>query len=346
MWKSKGVLLIELDGGGAGGQFVRTAVALSALTGKAVKIGNIRGARPEPGLKSQHIEGIYSIGELCNAKIAGLELGSQTLEFVPGKMEPHDLKIRISTAGSIGLVLQAVMLAIAGVENPITIDIKGGGTWGKWAPPVEYLKNVFFPLVGEKTSIEIRKEGFYPKGGAEVVVKTVPWKPHKIELLEAGPVEKLLGVSCASLPLARSKVAERQVDAAGMVLRQNLGKTLDAEIKYKSTDSTGSGMLVYAKTHNSIFGGDCIGELRKSAEEVGKEAAKNLIMDYATGAVDRHAADMLLPYMALAGEGKIKTPEITNHILTNASVIEKFLPVKFGIEGERGKPGTVSVSPA
>ena len=336
--------VIELDGGEAGGQFVRTAVALSAMTGKAVKITNIRNARPEPGLKTQHIEGIYSIGELCNAKISGLELGSKTLEFIPGKIEPHDLKIRISTAGSIGLVLQAVMLAVAKLGKPITIDIKGGGTWGKWAPPVEYLKNVFLPLIGDKTEITVRKEGFYPKGGAEVIVNTVPWKPHKLELLEAGPVEKLLGVSCASLPLARSKVAERQVDFAGMLLRQNLGKTLDSEVRYKPTDSTGSGMLVYAKTRNSVIGGDCIGELRKSAEDVGKEAAKNLLIDLSQGAVDRHAADMLLPYMALAGSGKIATPEITDHILTNISVIEKFLPVKFKIDGENGKPGIISVS--
>jgi RNA 3'-terminal phosphate cyclase len=47
--------------------------------------------------------------------------------------------------------------------------------------------------------------------------------------------------------------------------------------------------------------------------------------------------------MALAGTGSIAAPEITNHILTNVSVIEKFLPVKFRIEGEKGKPGTVSI---
>jgi len=51
-----------------------------------------------------------------------------------------------------------------------------------------------------------------------------------------------------------------------------------------------------------------------------------------------------LPYMALAGGGKIATPEITDHILTNISVIEKFLPVKFKIDGENGKPGIISVS--
>ena len=336
--------MIELDGSEAGGQFVRTAVALSALTGKPVKIVNIRGARPEPGLKVQHIEGIYSIGEMCDAGIKGLELGSRVLEFVPSEVKPRDLKIRISTAGSIGLVLQAVMLAAARLSRPLAIDIKGGGTWGKWAPPVDYLKNVFFPLVGERTKVDVKKEGFYPKGGAEVLVETVPWKPGPIEILETGPVEKLLGVSCAALQLSRQKVAERQVDSAGAFLRQKLGKTLDCQVMYKQTDCAGSGLLVYAKTERSVLGGDMIGEMRKNAEEVGREAARNLLFELTNGAVDRHAADMLLPYMALAGNGKIRAAEITQHMLMNISVIERFLPVRFAIEGEKGEPGTVSVT--
>jgi len=49
------MIMMILDGSEAGGQFVRTACALSAITGKAIKIINIRGARPETGLKIQHI---------------------------------------------------------------------------------------------------------------------------------------------------------------------------------------------------------------------------------------------------------------------------------------------------
>lgn len=70
---------------------------------------------------------------------------------------------------------------------------------------------------------------------------------------------------------------------------------------------------------------------------------KNFLFEFTNGAVDRHASDMLLPYMALAGKGKIKTSQITHHSLTNISVIEKFLPVKFSVEGERGKPGIISL---
>ncbi|MBR9682255.1 MAG: RNA 3'-phosphate cyclase, partial [Candidatus Aenigmarchaeota archaeon] len=68
--------MIEIDGSNAGGQLVRTAIALSTVTGKAVKIINIRGARTNPGLKTQHMEGIRSLGKLCNARIVGLESDS------------------------------------------------------------------------------------------------------------------------------------------------------------------------------------------------------------------------------------------------------------------------------
>ena len=329
--------MIELDGKDAGGQYLRTAVALSAITGKPVKISNIRGGRPEPGLKHQHIEGITAIGELCNAKIDGLILNSKELTFEPQQLAPKDLEIEISTAGSIGLVLQALLLVTSQLKQPIKIHFKGGATYNKWAPPVAYIEQVFLPLLGEKTKIKIIKEGFYPKGGAEVEVETAPWEAKKIEIINKSLVQGVYGVSSASLQLQRGKVAERQVDAAGAYIQQKLGKVLDCQCKYASTESRGSGIMLFIKTDNGIIGADALGAIEKTAEEVGREAARYLVDEYFGGPVDRHAADMLLPYMSIASvalnqECKIATSEITNHIITNAHVIEKFLPVKFEID--------------
>ena len=338
--------MIELDGSQAGGQFVRTAVALSCLTGKPVRLTNIRGARPEPGLKVQHIEGIYSIGELCNAKMAGLELGSRTLTFEPGKLDPHDIKVRISTAGSIGLVLQAIMLATAKTRKGFTIDIKGGGTWGKWAPPVDYLSRVFFPLIGEKSVITVSKEGMYPKGGAEVVVEVKPLKLKPMELIEHGSLKEISVLSIASAHLQKQNVAERQADAAARALSEKLSTELAVETRYVETLSVGSGILLVAKCSNSLIGADNLGELGKAAEQVGKEVAQKLLDDYRRGAVDRHASDMLLPYMALAGSGSVKVAELTDHVMNNIQAVERFLPVKFRTEGAQGQPGKISVTKA
>ena len=105
--------------------------------------------------------------------------------------------------------------------------------------------------------------------------------------------------------------------------------------KYLRTESVGTGVFLYAKTENSIIGADNLGEIQKKAEVVGKEAAEDLIKEYNSGAVDRHAADMLLPYMALKESGKIQASQITHHIKMNIFVIEKFLPVKFEIDEEK-----------
>jgi len=324
--------LILIDGSQAGGQLLRTSTAISAITGKPFKIINIRGARKNPGLKTQHIEGVRSIGNLCNAEIKGLELDSKELEFYPKKLEAKDLKIKISTAGSIGLVLQAVLILTSQLEKSIKIEIDGGGTWNKWAPPVLYLEKVLFPLIGEDSEIKILKDGFYPKGGAKVEIISKPLKAKTIEILEKGEIVEVNGISIASKNLEKASVAERQGEKAKELIKQKFNRELNIETKYVDTFSTGSGILIYLKTDNSVIGSDALGERGKRAEDVAKDVIKNLIFEYANGVVDRHAADMLLVHMALSNSGKIQTSQITHHIKTNASVIEKFLPVKFTID--------------
>lgn len=63
--------------------------------------------------------------------------------------------------------------------------------------------------------------------------------------------------------------------------------------------------------------------------------------------MDSHAADQLLPFLAFAG-GKVKVSKITQHCLTNAYVIERFLPVRFSfqdrlIEAKRWEDGSVEL---
>ncbi|MFZ3076847.1 MAG: RNA 3'-terminal phosphate cyclase [Candidatus Aenigmatarchaeota archaeon] len=327
--------MIILDGSDAGGQFVRTACALSAITGKAIKIANIRGARPEPGLKAQHVEGIRALGELCSAEIIGLEKGSRELEFVPRKFGEKDITVNIFSAGSIGLVLQALLIAAIKFEKPVKIKFIGGGTWGKWAPPVLYLEKILFPLMGCESSLvfDIKRDGFYPKGGADVEVIVKPFKLAPIGKMEKGKLLEINIFSLASESLKKADVADRQASAAEEELRKKFSVPIIADIKYVPSVSPGSGILVVGKYEHSLLGGDSIGELGKKAEAVGKESVKNFLSEIG-GAVDRHAADMLLPYMAFFG-GSFATSAITRHIVTNCAVIEKFLPVKFEIDKEK-----------
>src|SRR5512137_2606328 len=102
--------MIEIDGsyGEGGGQIVRTAVALSAVTGKSVRIKKIRQGRPKPGLAAQHAQAIRILGEICHAAINGAEPGSSELVFSPQEISGGSRRVEIGTAGSVTLLMHCL----------------------------------------------------------------------------------------------------------------------------------------------------------------------------------------------------------------------------------------------
>lgn len=342
--------IVEIDGSylEAGGQIIRTGAALSTITKNPVKIYNIRAGRKKPGLMTQHLEGLKALGRLCNAEIKGAFLESIKIEFYPKEISQKILEINIPTAGSIGLIFQILKLPACFSEKTIEIKIKGGATFGKFAPPVLYMKNVLLPILEKmnyKAEINILKHGFYPKGGAEVNIKVFPCKQFRpLGLTERKELKSIKGISVASDSLKNKKVAERQEESARNIIKEVLGIEPEIEIKYDKTICPGSGIVLFANYENTVLGSDGLGELGKPAERVGEEAASQLIKGIKSNAcLDRFMADQILPFLALTDSGKISVAEITNHCLTNIWVIEKFVPVKFEVKGEKGCPGTISV---
>lgn len=319
--------MIEIDGstGHGGGQIIRTAVALSAITGKPFKINNIRSGRPNPGLKPQHIQGIRAVASLCNARVQGDKQNSTELDFAPGKLEPKDLKVDTGTAGSISLVLQTLLLPCMQANKPIRISVRGG-TDVKWSPPVDYLSNVTLPLLnklGFKAECTLEQRGYYPKGGGIAETTTSPSKPKRVKLVEKGRIVSIKGLSHASKNLENARVAERQAKEARKALSL-LGIKPQIKTEYCNTKSVGSGIQLWIETENSVLGGNALGEKGKPAEQVGKQAAETLLEQYEKGVVDEWSADQLIPYLALTGNSQILVSKITEHCKTNISIVEQF----------------------
>lgn len=340
--------MIEIDGSlhEGGGQILRTAIGLSAVTGKPVRIYNIRAKRKKPGLKTQHMQGIKAVAELCSGKISGAELGSQEVVFEPGKSLKDRITVNIETAGSTGLVFQSLKLLAAVAENPIIVDIKGGATFGKFAPPLIYTREVLLPVMnkmGSKSEINILRHGFYPVGGSRVQIKINPhFSLTPLNMSNRGNLVTLQGVSVASSHLKPARVAERQADAAGKLLE---GKGYRPEIKsqYADSDCPGSGIVLWAKTSTGcILGSDGLGERGKPAEKVGKEAASSLIRALESGAcLDTHLSDQIIPFLALTkGRSVFTAPELTPHAKTNMWVVEKFLKTSYKTTHN---PGNVTI---
>lgn len=338
--------MIELDGNylEGGGSIVRVALALSTFTQRPFHVYDIRKGRDKPGLKAQHLTAIKALKEMSGAKTGPIALGDRKLEFYPGKVKGGTYVIDIGTAGSISLLLQALILPCLFAPQKITLKVSGG-TCGKGQASVDYLQSVFLPLIqpfAEKIELKILKRGYYPKGGGLIVLEINQKKNinlqemPKINLEERGELDIIKGTINCSRNLEKSKVGERIKESAERALRK-LNCPVDILIDYAETSSPGGEIVLWAKfskpgkeNNPLILGADSLVEKEKKAEEVGREAAEKLIalINQKSGA-DPYLADQLLMFMALLSGSKIKAAEITNHSLTNIYVIERFLNVKF-----------------
>jgi RNA 3'-phosphate cyclase len=327
--------MILIDGSEGWGQVLRTAIALSALTLKSVKIVNIRASRPKPGVMPQHLMGIKVAAEFCDAEVSGLEYGSMEVEFRPRKFDVKDKTIDIGTAGSIPLLLQTLTPLLAFANKKVTLEIIGG-TAGLGSPTIEFTKYVTFPILNKfglpLPKIEVLKQGFYPRGGGRVRITFEPVKLLTyINLTQPGKILGIKGISIAGgLP---ESVALRQAESA----KQELKKiSEDVEIKSEAvaTYSQGTSITLWAETENSILGADNIGKKGVRAEEIGREAALELIKSIESkAALDKFMADQIIPFLALAhGKSSVTVEEITQHCVSNISVCEKILGCKFYVD--------------
>ncbi|MEM2727159.1 MAG: RNA 3'-terminal phosphate cyclase, partial [Archaeoglobaceae archaeon] len=299
--------MLRIDGsfGEGGGQILRSAIALSCITGKAVEVFNIRANRPNPGLAPQHLKGIEVAKLISEAEVEGLRLGSTRIVFKPKRIKGGDYKIDIGTAGSITLILQTILPPLLVADKPSKLEIIGG-TDVAWSPTIDYFNNVTLNALREmncSTSLKTVARGYYPKGGGKVLVEIEASKLEGMEFNEK--ICRIEGVShCQNLP---EHVAIRQKESAIRFLKE---RGLNANIRAEVLKgiSTGSGITIWC----GYKGGSALGEKGKRAEEVGFEAVKNFYGEFsAKGVFDSHLADQLMVFGALAkGKTKYSTTKI------------------------------------
>jgi RNA 3'-terminal phosphate cyclase (GTP) len=326
--------MIEINGshGEGGGQILRTALALSALTGKPFKIHNIRAKRKNPGLRPQHLNAVKAVAELCDAEVSNIEVGTKEFTFKPGEIKSKTLNIDIGTAGATTLILHALLPAVIHSGKQVKIRIKGG-TNNPMAPPIDNVLLVFIPTLnkfGAKVEGKLIRRGYYPKGNGEVFFVSKPSSMEQIELVNRGNLKKIVGIANASKQLEKAKVSDREAKGAVRKLK-GLNIPIDIKKEYCETHSVGTSISLAAIFENGIMGSDAFGKLGKPAEKVGEDAAKKLLNEInSNGCTDEFLTDQLIPYLGLLG-GQIKASKISEHTRTNIWVVEKFLPVKFSI---------------
>jgi len=332
---------LEIDGslGEGGGAILRLSAAYSFLFKKPITIKNIRANRPNPGLRLQHLLGLKTLADLTNSKLSNCNVGTEEITFIPNiKNEiKSNISLNINTAASIGLLLQPIQIACLGFKKPekIEIKIRGGGTFGKWAPGLNYLKAVtykIFEASGVKFKIDILKHGFYPKGGAQVNCYIYP--PLKtlnpINLTELGNVQRINGDIIITNQLRRNRdnIGTRIRKTIQQRLKRDLNVETDIKFTWVDSISPGVGVTLWAQsdTGGIISTGTILGDKRTSSEKLGNISAQKIISSIQNEIpIDNYLSDQLIPLMAYIEEKScIKVSEITNHTRTNLELTKRF----------------------
>jgi RNA 3'-terminal phosphate cyclase (ATP) len=326
-------VFIDVSVGEGGGQILRTSLTLSSITGKSLRIENIRASRRNPGLANQHLSCVRAACQICNGQSQGATKGSQVLHFIPGPVQSGDFHFDIGSAGSASLVIQTLLPALFLAGEPSTVTVTGG-THNPMAPPFDFLDETFLPAIanaGFDGICTLIRHGFYPAGGGKITFNIQPRQNSTDRIIDlCQPVRKFRikgRIYTAKLP---ERVAQRQ---RTLLLQSKLTIKNTEHIEVEDSDGPGNCVIIRycGSERTTVF--TAFGKRGKPSEEVISEVI-SLAEDFLTSdaAVDRFLADQLLIYMAIAKAGSFTTNELSSHLQTNMEVIKKFLPVNFSAE--------------
>lgn len=325
-------LMISIDGsyGEGGGQIIRSAVSLAAITGRAVEVYNVRAKRTKPGLQPQHLAAVKAGAQLCAANLTGAAVGSTVFTFEPTKpVQAGSYRFEIGTAGSAPLVAQTVIVPLALVGFPSSINVTGG-THNPMAPSSDYLEHVYAPALremGASISIHSNRAGYYPAGGGELQIELTGASPlYPIDRIQRGPARAIRAI------VTTSELSETVFYRAKGVLEGGLE---GAAVLHNDKESNGPGAaIVIVVEHGKgqvAFTG--LGAKGKPIEKVAEEAIQQYrVWQETTAATDEHLADQLvLPAAFASGESVWTTPEVTDHLRSVLWLVEQFVPIKYEI---------------
>lgn len=334
--------IIDGSQGEGGGQVLRTSLSLSAITGKPVRIQNVRGRRKKPGLFRQHLTAFKAAAEICGARMEGAKLRSPEIAFYPGDIESGDYSFSIGSAGATNLVAQTVLPILSFADGASTVSITGG-THNMWAPTFDFFDRTFLPQfrkLGGKASVELVTHGFYPAGGGEIRLAISPaGEPERLELIRRGKrLDTHIDIVLANL---KRSIANRELKT--LLNAFNLPPEA-GEIHHVESPGPGNALSLFLEHEHVTEVITNLGQHGVRAESVAKQVAGQA-KDYlqSEAAVGEHLADQLLLPMALLGGGVFTTTDVSQHTRTNIDIIRKFLDVTITTTRTARKCWTVEV---
>jgi RNA 3'-terminal phosphate cyclase (ATP) len=337
--------MLEIDGSeqSGSGTIVRDAVPFCILTGQEIHLRNIRAKRDKPGLRPQHLKVLQAAASLCEGELSGGKVGSKEIWFRPGKaIKGGTFTWDIGTAGSTSMLALSLITLGLFADGPSTYRMTGG-LFQDFAPSLFHLEHVLLPTVrkmGVEAEVRIIQPGYVPKGGGRISMRIRPAKGDlaPLNLVAQGRVKSIRGIALAS-HLKERNVSQRMRRECERALKER-GLSAEIELLYDEKGEPafdapsiqpGAALAVWAESDTGcLIGADMAGARGRTAEFIGRQTASDLLADLGSGAtLDRHLADQVIPFAALAkGISTLRIPSVTEHVGARIWLVEKILGAK------------------
>lgn len=332
-----------------GSNFLKQRLILSLLSGKPVKIIDIRSNDELIGLREYEVGLIRLLDKITNGTKIELNPSGTSVVFSPGLLIGGTIHHDCCLQRGIGYYLDILVALGPFCKNPLHVTLRGV-TNSKESPSVDYVKTAAlsllkrFLIVDEGLELKFTKRGIMPDGGGEVIFRCPVRKNFRsIQCVKQGMIKRIRGTvyACKVSPAMANRTVET---AKGVMLNfltdvfiytdQNKGKL--------SGNSPGFGInLVAETTEGVIFSAECVSNVKEEGgepsvpEDLGKEAAHKLLDEiYRGGCVDSSFQWLAALFMALGQKNvsKFLTGPLSQYTVHFLQHLRDFFAITFKLE--------------
>lgn len=351
-----------------GAEQFRQRIVLSTLSGKPIRIDDIRAQDQNPGLRDYEASLLRLIEKITNGCIIEINETGTSLRYKPGFVHggaglDHDCGL----SRAVGYFLEPLALLALFGKKPISITLRGI-TNNTLDPGVDIWRTVTLPLLrklsGSEDPFELRivRRGAPPHGGGEIflrlpIIRQMP----PVSLVDEGMVKRIRGVAYSMR--VSPQTANRMVDGARGVLNQLLADVYiftDHMSGKEAGASPGYGLALVAETTTSRMisaeetaardfedGTSVVGREataddesvdKEVPEDLGKRAAAALLEEVDRGGVvDGNHQGLALTLCAIGPEevNEVRLGPLTPYAVRTLRHLREFFGVQFSVRPER-----------
>ncbi|CAI5480987.1 unnamed protein product [Closterium sp. Yama58-4] len=363
-----------------GSRNLRQRLVYATLSGRAIRIDDIRAEAESPGLTEYEASLLRLLEKISNGCVVEINETGTKLRYRPGVLSGgRNLTHDCGTSRAIGYFLQPLFVLGLFGKKPLHITLKGV-TNDDRDPSIDTLRTATLPILKrfgvDMADVELKliRRGAPPLGGGEVMLRLPIVKQLEPVVWEdEGLVKRVRGVAFTAR--VAPQVANRMVDAARGVLNRLLPDVFIFTDHFSGADSgrsPGFGISLVAETTSGCLlsaeraisscrgehdgmgggagrggrGGGGGGQGEEVPEDLGLQAAQLLLHEVKQGGVvDGSQQAFVLLLCALCPEElcRVRVGPLTPHTVDALRDMRALLGVQFDIRPDEST-GTVFLS--